>query len=171
MKKLLLALMLFPAVVVAQPIAKYQPATTPTPWLSTTPGAPGQSVSAFATDQYLRQQVIVMGQPPVAALAEVTPISQSVMLPTAVPTLFPVTPNALINTSPLRAIRINNQFNIDLNCTYGAASATPLPFTVPAQTQHYENFAANGSKMSSSVSCIKNAAPTPASGTLQVWGY
>ena len=159
-------------VAVAQPSAKYQP-PTPTPWFNTTPGAPAQTINAWAADQYGRVQIISKGGDAVATPvpAEITPIAQSVMLPTAVPTLFPVTPNALINADPLKAIRINNQFNIDLNCTYGAAAATPLPFTVPAQSQHYENFAANQSKMSTSVSCIKIAAPTPASGTLQVWGY
>lgn len=101
---------------------------------------------------------------------EVTPIAQAIMQPTALPTLFPVTPNALTNSAALKAVRINNQYNTDIQCSYGAAAATPLPFTVPAGTQHYENFAANGAKLSSGVSCI-HPSSTPASGTLQVWGY
>lgn len=170
MKKLLAALFVFlPSLALAQP-SIYQP-PTPVQKLVKTPGAPGSEGVGIATDEYFRPQVIIGGNSVAGPAAEITPIAQAVMLPTSVPTLFPVTPNALINTAPLKAIRINNQFNIDLNCTYGAANATPIPFTVPAGSQHYENFAGNGAKMSSGVSCIKPGAPTPASGTLQVWGY
>lgn len=103
-------------------------------------------------------------------LLEVTPKAQVVALPTQIPTAFAATPFPFPNATSLRAVRINNQFNVDIWCTYGRPGATPAPFTVPAQSQHYENFASNGARMSSSVNCIRPAA-TPASGTLQVWGY
>lgn len=59
MKKLLLLLALIPSVAFGQPFAKYQP-PTPTPWLSTTPGAPGQSTQAFATNEFGQLQTVVV---------------------------------------------------------------------------------------------------------------
>lgn len=60
MKKILFALMLLPVVAVAQPSAKYQP-PTPTPWFNTTPGAPAQTINAWAADEFGRQQVVPIG--------------------------------------------------------------------------------------------------------------
>ncbi len=172
MKKILLALLLFPLTALAQSNSIYQ-GPTPIAKLSTTPG-PENYAHGVAVDQFLNQYVRIYGNPPAAQTvvpAEVTPIAQSIMLPTSVPTLFPVTPNALVNTEALAAVRIDNSFNIDMNCSYGAAAATPLPFVVRAGTQNYENFAEKRLKMSGGVSCTRGANVTPSAGTLQVWGY
>jgi hypothetical protein len=155
-------------------VSIYQP-PTPIQKLVKTPGAPGAEMNGRATDEYLREQVLILGgglstPAPTAAPIEVTPIAQVIALPTQMPTAYAVTPYPFVNTAPLKAIRINNGFNTDIFCTYGLAASTPIPFLVPAGSQHYENFAANGSKMSSGVSCIHPVA-TPASGTLSVWGY
>lgn len=170
MKKILLALMLLPSVALAQTSVYQGP--TPIAKLSTTPSA-GNTSNGIAVDQFLNQKVVVYGGAALATpvAAEITPSAQSIMLPTSVPTLFPVTPNALINTDALKAVRIDNSFNIDMICTYGAAAATPLPFTVRAGTQNFENFAEKGIKMSSGVSCTRDANATPSAGTLKVWGY
>lgn len=58
MRKILLLLALIPSIAFGQPFAKYQP-PTPTPWMSTTPGAPGQSTNAFATNEFGQAQVVV----------------------------------------------------------------------------------------------------------------
>lgn len=108
---------------------------------------------------------------PTPAAAETTPIAQSIMLPTSIPTLFPVTPNALVNTAALKRVCILNTFNVDVWCTYGAPAATPIPFKVPAGAENCDPFANDGLKMSTGVSCIKPGAATPASGELAVRGY
>ena len=179
MKKLLFALFLLPSVAFGQ-AAVYQPAT-PTPLLSTTPGAkPGMGYAANKylmplTEVYQVDGLVVVATPaaalPTPAPTEITPVPQVVMQPTALPTLFPVTPNALVNSAALKAIRINNQFNVDIDCTFGAAAATPVPFRVPAGTEDYENLQQQGLKMSTGISCIHPGAATPAAGTLEVWGY
>ncbi len=166
------AWLLLASVAQAQPVSIYQPPTPAAKMnITATPGAQAQGI---AVDQFLNQYVRLYGNAPAfqtAVPVEITPIAQSVMLPTALPTLFPVTPNALVNSAALSAVTIDNQFNIDLNCSFGAAAATPLPFTVPAGTAFFYNLARDGKKLSTGVSCIHPGAATPASGTMQVWGY
>lgn len=114
------------------------------------------------------------GTPAAAATpikTEVTPIAQTIMLPTQVPTLFPVTPNAMAASGAAKTICISNQFNIDMICSYGAPAATPLPFRVPAGTINCDPFYRDGVQMSGGVSCTRDANVTPSAGTLTTWGY
>lgn len=100
MKKLLLALMLFPAIAAAQPSAKYQP-PTPTPWFNTTPGAPAQVINAWAADQYGRVQTISKGGDAPIPNGTPGPVDLRATLRTTPPaastpgTLAPVNANAL----------------------------------------------------------------------------
>lgn len=179
MKKILVLLLavLLPGAAFAEP-AVIQ-GITPIPLLGKTP-TPGQSIITLESGNIFADRGVYIDtqiQTPIpvslsaVVATEITPIAQMVMNPTALPTVFPGTPNALVNSVALKAIRINNGFNIDLNCTFGAAGATPIPFTVPAGTEDFENFQQQDAQMSSGVSCIHPGAATPASGTLQVWGY
>ena len=99
-------------------------------------------------------------------LKELTPIPQVTVLPTAMPTAFG-TPFLAANAEGARSLTINNGFNQDVWCDYGVG--TPAPFTVPAGSSFFSNFANKGMRASGAVRCI-HPSSTPASGTLQIFG-
>lgn len=102
-----------------------------------------------------------------APLKEATPIPMATIIPTALPTAWP-TPQFTGSTDAV-STTIVNQFNVDMWCDNGLA--TPAPYSVPSQTSKTDNYGANGRKFSGSIRCIHPGAPTPGSGTAQIYGY
>lgn len=102
-----------------------------------------------------------------ARLTEVIPSTVTVVLPTAIPTAIGTPQHA--NTAALCKTFVTNGTNVDVNVSIQGANA--IHKTVPAGSEWFENWCANGQKMSGAIQVnILATTPTPASGTVVIGG-
>lgn len=122
-----------------------------------------------AVDSAGRLKVVISAGSSSSAMAEATVIPQITAVPgsTAIPSA--ATTPQFVNTTALCTTFVQNNTNVDLDAHLkGAATAS---HRVPAGTEWYENWCANGQKMSGNIGVfVPSTSNTPASGQIVIGG-